>query len=69
MQTFFSNFASFGPPVAELFEALNENTNEVGLSINQETTKYLEINAQRSNINRNTNVKTGQHNFESVQTF
>jgi len=42
------------PPVEESLGALNKNTNEVGLSINRETTKYLEINAKRSNINRNT---------------
>jgi hypothetical protein len=39
------------------------------LSINQEKTKYLEINAKRNSIDRNTNVKLGQHNFERVQTF
>jgi len=39
------------------------------LSINQEKTKYLEINVKGSNINRNTNVKTEQNDFERVQTF
>jgi hypothetical protein len=39
------------------------------LNINQEKTKYLEINAKRSNINRDTNVQMGQHNFGRVQTF
>jgi hypothetical protein len=39
------------------------------LNINQEKTKYLEINAKRSIINRDTNVQMGQHNFERVQTF
>jgi hypothetical protein len=53
----------------ELLKALNENANGVGLSINQDKTKYLEINVKRSNINRNTIVKMGQHNFERVQTF
>jgi hypothetical protein len=43
----------------ELLQALNENTNEVGLIINQVKTKYLEINVKRSNINRNTNVQNG----------
>jgi len=52
----------------KLLTALKENANEVGLSINQEKTKYLEINVKRSNINRNTNVKTRQNNFERVQT-
>jgi len=52
--------------VEELLEALNENTNEVQLSINQETNKYLEINAKRSNINRNTAAKMGHHYFERV---
>jgi len=52
----------------ELLKALKENANEVGLSINQEKTKYLEINVKRSNINRNTNVKMRQNNFERVQT-
>jgi hypothetical protein len=45
------------------------DTNEVELIINQEKTKYLEINAKRSSINRNTNVVLGQHNFERVQTI
>jgi len=53
----------------ELLKALNEKANEVGLSINQEKTKYLENNAKRSNIIRNINVKMGQHNLERVQTF
>jgi hypothetical protein len=53
----------------ELLKALNENAKEVGLSINQEKTKYLEINAKRSNINRNTNVNMEQHYFERVQTL
>jgi hypothetical protein len=53
----------------ESLKALNENANEVGLSINQEKTKYLEIKTKRSNINRNTNAKMGQHYFERVQTF
>jgi hypothetical protein len=53
----------------ELLKALNEKANEVGLSINQEKTKYLETNAKRSNIISNINVKMGQHNFERVQTF
>jgi hypothetical protein len=39
------------------------------LNTNQEKTKYLEINAKRSNINRDTNVQMGQHNFGRVQTF
>jgi hypothetical protein len=30
----------------ELLKALNKNTNEVGLSINQENTKYLEVNTK-----------------------
>jgi len=55
--------------IKELLKSLKENSHEVVLSINQEKTKYLEINAKRSNINRNTNVKLGQHNFERVQTF
>lgn len=33
-------FCTLWPPLEELLEALNENTNEVGFSINQETTKY-----------------------------
>jgi len=53
----------------ELLKALKEDTNEVGLSINQEKTKYLEINVKRSHINSNTNVKMGQNDFEKVQTF
>ena len=53
----------------ELLKALNEKANEVGLSINQEKTKYLETNAKRSNIIRYINVKMGQHNFDRVQTF
>jgi len=36
---------------------------------NQEKTKYLEINAKRSNKNKDMNVQMGQHNFEKVQTF
>jgi hypothetical protein len=53
----------------ELLKARNKNTNEVGLSINQENTKYLEVNTKRSNINRSKNVNIRQHNFERVQTF
>jgi hypothetical protein len=41
----------------ELLKALNENANEVGSSINQEKTQYLEICAKRSNKSRNTNLK------------
>jgi hypothetical protein len=41
----------------ELLQALNENTNEVGLIINQEKTKYLESNVKRSNVKRNTNIQ------------
>jgi len=52
----------------ELLKALKENANEVGLSINQEKTKYLENDVKRSNINRNTSVKMRQNNFERVQT-
>jgi hypothetical protein len=37
-------------PMEELLKALNDKANEVGLSINQEKTKYLENNAKRSNI-------------------
>jgi len=43
--------------------------NEVGLCINQEKTKYLEPHAKRSNKIWNINVKMGQHNFQTVQTF
>jgi hypothetical protein len=53
----------------ELLKALKENANEVRLSINQEITKYLVINVKRRNINRNTNVKMGQNNFERLQTY
>jgi len=58
----------------ELLKALNEKANEVGLSINQEKTKYLQPNAKRSNKIRNINVKMGQHNttqhnFQIVETF
>ena len=52
----------------ELLKALNKNANEVGLSINQENAKYLEVNTKRSNINRSKNVNIRQHNFERVQT-
>jgi len=31
----------------ELVKVMNEKANEVGSSINQETTKYLEINAKK----------------------
>lgn len=44
----------------ELLKALNKITNERGLSIHQENTKYLEVN---------TNVNIRQHNFERMQTF
>lgn len=44
----------------ELLKALNEKANEVGLSITQEKTKYLEHNAKRSNKIRNINAKMGQ---------
>jgi hypothetical protein len=50
-------------------KAQNENANDVGLNINQEETKYLQINAKRSNIIRNKSVKMRQKNFESVETF
>jgi hypothetical protein len=53
----------------ELLKAMNEEANETGSSINQEKTKYLEINAKRNNINRNTHLKMGQQNFEIVQTL
>jgi hypothetical protein len=53
----------------ELLKAANEKANEVGSSINQEKTKYLEIKAKRNNVNRNTHLKMGQHNFEIVQTL
>jgi hypothetical protein len=53
----------------EVLKSLEENANEVGLGINQEKTKYIEINVKRSNINRNTNVKMGQNDVEKVQTF
>jgi hypothetical protein len=46
----------------------NENANELGLN-NQEKTKYLEINAKRSNKNKDMNVQMGQNNFEKVRTF
>jgi hypothetical protein len=39
------------------------------LNVNQEKTKYLETYAKKININRDMNVKMGQHNFERVQTF
>jgi hypothetical protein len=32
----------------ELLKTINENANELGLSINQEKTKYIEINAQKA---------------------
>jgi hypothetical protein len=48
----------------ELLKALNEKVNEVGSSINQGKTQYLEISVKRSNMNRNTNLKSGHHNFE-----
>jgi len=47
---------------------VNENANELGLN-NQEKTKYLEINAKRSNKNKDMNVQMRQHNFERLQTF
>ena len=53
----------------ELLKALNKNANEVGLSINQENTKYLEVNTKRSNINRSKNVNIRQRDYERVQTF
>jgi cell fate (sporulation/competence/biofilm development) regulator YlbF (YheA/YmcA/DUF963 family) len=53
----------------ESLKALNDNANEVGLSINQEKTKYSKIKTERRNINRNTNAKMGQHYFERVQTL
>jgi len=53
----------------ESLKALNENANEVGLSINQEKTKYLKIKTNRSNIHRKSNAKMGQHYFERVQTL
>jgi hypothetical protein len=37
--------------VEDLLNALNEKANEVGLSINQKKTKYLETNAKRSKKN------------------
>jgi hypothetical protein len=46
----------------ELLKALNKNANEVGLSINQENAKYLEVKTKRSNINRSKNVNIRQHN-------
>ena len=52
-----------------LLKALKKNANEVGLSINQESSKYLEVNTKRSNINRSKNVNIRQHNFERVQIF
>jgi len=51
----------------ELLKALNRNAYEVGLSINQENTKYLDVNIKRSNISKNVNIR--QHNFERMQTF
>ena len=47
----------------DLLKAQNENANDVGLNINQEETKYLQINAKRSNIIRNKSVKIRQKNF------
>jgi hypothetical protein len=32
----------------ELLKTLDENANELGLSINQEKTKYIETNAQKA---------------------
>jgi len=51
----------------ELLKVLNKNANEVWLSINQEHTKYLEVNIKRSNISKYVNIR--QHNFERMQTF
>jgi hypothetical protein len=53
----------------ELIKAMNEKANEMGSSINQEKTEYLEINAKRNHINRNRQLKMGQHNFEIEQTL
>jgi hypothetical protein len=47
----------------DLSKALNKNVNEVGFSIKEENTKYLEVNTKRSNINRSTNVNIRQHKF------
>ena len=44
----------------ELLKSQNEKANDVELNINQEETKYLQINAKRSNIIRNKSVKMRQ---------
>ena len=44
-------------------------TQDVGLSINQEKTKYLEIKTKRGNVDGNTNAKMGQYYFERVEIF
>jgi len=48
---------------------MSKKANEVGSSINQKKTKYLEINAKRNNKNTNTHLKMGQNNFEMVQNL
>ena len=54
--------------MGEIFELIEEKAKQMGLSINQEKTKYMQL-TQQGRYRQLGNISIGNYNFEEVDSF